>query len=336
MAMTAMRPAAALAAFIVCLSFISSSIAQAKSFNEREDVRNFISNLSSKHNFDRKQLETLFQQIELKQEIIDAMTRPYESKSWYEYRPIFVTDSRTQGGIRFMNEHRGALQKAEAQYGVPAEVITAIIGVESLYGEHKGKFRVVDSLSTLGFEYPPRAAFFKKELEQFLLLSREEGFSPLEISGSYAGAMGKPQFISSSYREYAVDFDKDGTRDLLNNSDDAIGSVANFLARHGWVRDQTIAVPAHNSGNANGTKSLKPKTTISDWKSRGVTPKLDIAPSVKAALIELKTESGAEHWLGTKNFYAITRYNHSPLYAMAVYQLSQAIKAGDAKQQAQR
>jgi len=301
--------------------------ALAGSFYQRQDVQNFIETLSERHKMEREELEQLFRQVEIKQEIIDAMNKPAEAKPWHQYRPIFVTDSRADDGVQFMRDNHDALQRAEEKYGVDATIITAIIGVESRYGKYRGKYRVMDALATLGFEYPRRSRFFRKELEHFLLLSREESLPPLAIKGSYAGAMGKPQFIASSYREYAVDFDGDGVRDLLNNSTDAIGSVASYLARHGWERDQLIAVPAKTKKPYTlNKKALKPKVNIEEWRQKGVTASTELDAQLKVALIPLKTQDGQEYWLGTKNFYAITRYNHSPLYAMAVYQLSQSIK----------
>ncbi len=295
---------------------------------QRQDVQAFIERIANSHNFERAELKRLFQQIEIQPEIIDAMNRPYEAKPWYQYRPIFVTRARMEEGAEFLRRHRGVLQRAESKYGVPAEIITAILGVETRYGRHRGKYRVADSLATLGFDYPRRSEFFLKELEEFLLLSREERFDPLAVTGSYAGAMGKPQFISSSYRHYAVDFDGDGIRDLIDNSADAIGSVANYLARHGWQRNQPVAVPVQPGENAPTEmgRLKKPDVPVKQWRQRGYTPEHTVADDLNADLIVLENENGPEYWLGLRNFYAITRYNHSELYAMAVYQLSLGIK----------
>ncbi len=294
---------------------------------QREDVKSFIDRLVDKHDFDRTELGQLFKQVEIQPEIIDAMNRPYESKPWYDYRPIFVTEARIQEGAIFLQQNYKVLKQAEEKYGVPAEIITAILGVETRYGRYRGKYRVVDSLATLGFDYPRRSKFFLNELEEFLLLSREEQFDPLAITGSYAGAMGKPQFISSSYRHYAVDFDGDGIRDLLDNSVDAIGSVANYLARHGWQRNQPIAVKttANQQQPKQMGKLKKPNTEIQQWRKQGFTPDQAISDELLAELIVLQNKNGSEYWLGMQNFYAITRYNHSALYAMAVYQLSLGI-----------
>ncbi|MFC1748153.1 lytic murein transglycosylase B [Pseudomonadota bacterium] len=311
---------------ILALSIPQYSLAQ-EEFLHRQDVQTFIDSLSQRHNIARTELEQLFKGVEIKQEIIEAISKPAEGKPWHQYRPIFVTDSRADEGAEFMRANRETLQRAEEKYGVDAAIITAIIGVESRYGKYRGKYRVIDALATLGFNYPRRGKFFRKELEHFILLSREESLDPFSLKGSYAGAMGKAQFISSSYREYAVDFDGDGIRDLLNNTADAIGSVASYLARHGWIRGELIAVPAKTDKSQKADKKTrKPKLTIEQWQKKGVVAEVPVNQDLKMALVSLKTQNGNQYWLGSKNFYAITRYNHSPLYAMAVYQLSQSIK----------
>ena len=296
--------------------------------NTRADVQAFIAEMSTKHGFKAQQLSQLFGEVKLQQKIIDAISRPAEAKPWHQYRPIFVTESRTQEGVAFWNQHQADLERAHQVYGVPPEIIVAIIGVETRYGRHKGSYRVMDSLATLAFTYPKRAAFFRSELEQYLLLTREESIEPLSLTGSYAGAMGMGQFISSSYRHYAVDFDGDGKRDLWNNPVDAIGSVANYFKQHQWQPGAMVTVPALVGGNhiqVTVQKGFKPHSTIAELRNKGVTPKAKADPQAMAALIELETRRGREYWLGLDNFYVITRYNHSPLYAMAVYQLGQAI-----------
>lgn len=294
----------------------------------REDVQQFIAEMVKKHGFDAKQLTAQFKQVKLKQKIIDAISRPAESKPWFQYRPIFVTKTRINEGIKFWEENQATLERAEKEFGVPPEIIVAIIGVETRYGRHKGGYRVMDSLSTLAFEYPKRSKFFRSELEHYLLLAREEKLNPLDIKGSYAGAMGKSQFISSSYRNYAIDFDGDGKRDLWTNTADAIGSVANYFKRHKWQPGGEVVAPALVGSNhiqVMVKKGYKPHTTVAELRKRGVTAKQNLDPDALGALIELKTRAGREHWLGLNNFYVITRYNHSPLYAMAVHQLGQAI-----------
>lgn len=262
-------------------------------------------------------------------EVLDAISRPAEAKPWHAYRPIFLTEPRIAKGVDFWKAERAALGRAEDIYGVPPEIIVAIIGVETLYGERVGRIRVLDSLVTLGFRYPRRSDFFLSELRHFLLLARDEGLDPLVVKGSYAGAMGVPQFISSSYRNYAVDFNGDGRKDLISSTVDAIGSVANYLNRHGWQRGGEIAVAAEIDGDdynellALGTK---PKLTMTELSRRGVRALGEVDAESRAALIELEQKNGTELWLVLDNFYAITRYNHSELYAMAVTQLAWKIR----------
>lgn len=298
--------------------------------SERADVKTFIQEMVDKHQFDAKKLTTLFKDVVLKQKIVDAISRPAEGKPWFQYRPIFVTKTRIKEGVKYWNDNEATLIAAEEKYGVPPEIIVAIIGVETRYGRHKGRYRVMDSLSTLAFAYPKRGKFFRSELEHYLLLTREEGFNPLDIKGSYAGAMGKSQFISSSYRHYAVDFDGDGKRDLWDNNADAIGSVANYFKRHKWQPGGDIVAPAMVGSNHIQVlvkKGYKPHSTVKELRQRGVTAKSKVDPEALGALLELKKRAGREHWLTLNNFYVITRYNHSPLYAMAVHQLGQAIIA---------
>ncbi len=295
---------------------------------QRADVQTFIKEMVDKNGFDADRLAALFEQVQLKSKIIDAITRPAEGKPWYKYRPIFVTQTRIDEGVAFWDKNRAELERAEKVYGVPPEIVVAILGVETRYGRHKGGYRVMDSLSTLAFEYPKRAKFFRSELEQYLLLTREENLDPIDIKGSYAGAMGKAQFISSSYRHYAVDFDGDGKRDLWNNTSDAIGSVANYFKRHKWQTGAKVTAPAIVGSNHIQVlvkQGYKPHSSVAELRQRGVTAKVKLDPQAMGALIELKTRAGREYWVGLDNFYVITRYNHSPLYAMAVYQLGQAI-----------
>ncbi|HEX23102.1 MAG TPA: lytic murein transglycosylase B [Chromatiales bacterium] len=298
---------------------------------QRTEVQSFIDEMATKHGFDRDELTAIFEQVRMKQKIIDAITRPAEGKPWHEYRPIFVTKTRISEGVKFWNENEVDLKRAEQVYGVPPEIIVAIIGVETRYGRHKGGWRVLDSLSTLAFAYPKRAKFFRSELEQYLLLAREESLDPLSIKGSYAGAMGKAQFISSSYRNFAVDFDGDGKRDLWNNTTDAIGSVANYFKRHKWQPGEPVgsyAMVGSNRITRLLKAGIKPHTTVKEFRQQGVTALTPLPPEAPAALIAFEKKVGRpDYWLGLNNFYTITRYNHSPLYAMAVYQLGQAISA---------
>lgn len=294
----------------------------------RKDVKEFIDEMVKQHGFKRKDLVKVFKKVKTDPAIIEAITRPAEAKPWFEYRPIFLTDTRIREGVKFWRKNASHLQRAYEKYGVPAEIIVAIIGVETRYGKYKGRHRVLDSLTTLAFDYPARGSFFRSELEQFLLLAKEEKTNPLNIKGSYAGAMGKPQFIASSYREYAVDFDGDGKRDLINSTVDAIGSVANYFARHQWHKDEPIAIPAKVQGDAYKAiveKGIKPQTELGKLLDSGVEIDTLQSPSLETALIELERKKDKEHWVAFHNFYVITRYNHSELYAMAAYQLAREI-----------
>jgi membrane-bound lytic murein transglycosylase B len=324
-------------AVVSLLLVACSSAPTVADLSKRDDMRDFITEMVQRHGFDRAQLEAWFKQARVRSDVIEAISRPAESKPWYECRPILLQSSRIEGGAAFWNENAMVLQRAEADYGVPPQIITAILGVETRYGSHQGSYRVMDSLVTLAFNYPPRASFFKEELEQYLLLTREEGMDPLTVTGSYAGAMGQTQFISSSYRHYAIDFDGDGKRDLWNDNADAIGSIANYFKAHGWERGGEVAVAATVSGErypALIAKGLKPSVNIAEMKRLGVKPAGTLADNQLAALIELAEKDANEYWLGLQNFYAITRYNHSPLYAMAVFQLSEEIRALHERQQA--
>ncbi len=297
--------------------------------SKRADVKKFINSMVKKHKFKRSELDDLFQHVVIKKKIIDAITRPAEAKPWYKYRKIFLTEKRISGGVKFWEQNASDLKRAYNKFGVPPEIIIAIIGVESLYGKHKGRYRLMDSLSTLAFDYPKRGKFFRSELEQYLLMAREEGVDALTLKGSYAGAMGKPQFIASSFRRYAIDFDSDGKRDLWNNSTDVIGSVANYFSKHKWKKGQPVTSPVKlkksKQTKAWVKKGIKPKIKISTLLKNGVTIEDDLPHDANAALLELELKNGYEYWVGVNNFYVITRYNHSQLYAMAVYQLSQEI-----------
>jgi len=298
-------------------------------------INDFIAEMVRDHNFAPSSLESVLSQAEMKQSILDAISRPAErTLEWKDYRKIFVTQKRINGGVSFMRKHRVALERAEMIYGVPKEVITAIIGVETYYGRMAGNYRVVDALSTLAFDYPPRAEFFRSELKEYFILAQEEGIDPLSIKGSYAGAMGYGQFIPSSYRNFAVDFDGDKKRDIWTNPKDAIGSVANYFKKHGWQTGEPVVVPAVAIGEDYSdivNASLKPKLSVEALAAKGFSAKDRRRYQGLATAMELQGEKGVEHWLGLKNFYVITRYNHSKLYAMAVHQLSQEIKEADQK-----
>jgi membrane-bound lytic murein transglycosylase B len=298
----------------------------------RTEADRFVREMVVRHDFDPAALQALMARATYRRAIIDSMDRPYEAKPWHSYRALFVTPERIDAGVAFWRENADLLARAEATYGVGPQIIVSIIGVETNYGENLGRHLVIDALTTLGFGYPRRADFFRSELEAFFLLTREERVDPLGAVGSYAGAMGKPQFIPSSYRAYAVDFDGDGRRDLWSSNADVIGSVANYFKRHGWRPGEPIAVPATSSGAIPAgiavaeKKPVLPDTTVAKLRSAGLDWREPLAPALPATLIRLDGIED-EYWVGLHNFYVITRYNHSNLYAMAVYQLSEEIRA---------
>ncbi len=295
-------------------------------YAQRADVKVFINEMVEQHGFDRAYLEKKFASAKRLDNVLESIAKPAEKElNWGQYRPIFVTEKRTSKGKEFIKQHKATLQRAENEYGVPVEIIAAIIGVETYYGRHTGKYTVFDSLTTLGFDYPKRSKFFKSELKQFLLLSKEEHIDIETMTGSYAGAMGMPQFISSSYRRYAVDFDGDGKRDLWNSTEDVIGSVANYFSEHGWVKggEVTSQVTVTDKSIVKPDNPQKPYTTLAQLRSQGVKMNAELDGNEKATLLKFETKRGDEYWVGLKNFYVITRYNHSELYAMAVYQLSE-------------
>jgi membrane-bound lytic murein transglycosylase B len=319
------------------LCFIAFALVTTASANIKQ--QNFIDLMVTKHQFDRDQLNKVFAGTEANATILKAITTPWEAKPWYEYYPIFLTENRLKKGLDFWQQYASELAQAEQQTGVPAQIIVAIIGVETYYGSYLGKYSVFDALQTLAFYYPPRSSFFSSELEQLFLLAQEEKFNIIDLKGSYAGAMGWGQFIPSSYRAYAVDFDQDGTRDLLHNPLDAIGSVANYFKRHGWQAGQTVAFPADIQGNnvkSLLSSSLKLQHNWQQAKALGVRlpAGYDAALSneTKVKLIEFAQPNQTEYWLVLNNFYVITRYNHSPLYAMVVFQLSEQLLNARLKQ----
>ena len=323
-----------LVGFTLLLSCASLMAQTPPSYANNPQVSQFITEMVDEHAFDQTELEALFAQAVKKQNILDAISRPAEKTlTWERYRNIFITDSRIEGGVKFWHENEAILNRAAAEFGVPEEIIVAIIGVETRYGGNKGSFRVIDALSTLAFDYPRRAKFFRKELKEFLLLAREQKQNPLDLVGSYAGAMGYGQFIPSSYRAYAVDYDKDEFADIWNNTEDAIGSVANYFKRHGWKPGEQVAVRSRVEKTLDETvinDSLKPKHDLAALKAKGFLPTTRLQEDQPASAIRLEGQYGTEYWIGLQNFYVITRYNHSRLYAMAVWQLSQEIASAKA------
>jgi membrane-bound lytic murein transglycosylase B len=294
--------------------------------------KHFIDLMVDKHQFDRKMVKSTLEKATKNDTILQSIAKPWEAKPWYQYYPIFLTEKRLSKGLTFWKTHQKTLARAEQETGVPAEIIVAIIGVETFYGTYKGKYSVLDALVTLGFHYPPRAKFFRSELAQLFLLAKEENFDITELKGSYAGAMGWGQFISSSYRYYAVDFDGDGVRDLLNNPKDAIGSVANYFKKHHWKANTDVAFKAQVNGTQYPellSKSLKYSHQWSQLQDAGVTiAASNLSKDMSVKLFKFEQKDNNEYWVGLPNFYVITRYNHSPLYAMAVFQFSQQLKQG--------
>lgn len=303
----------------------------ARSYESHPDALALIDELVAEHAFDRQKLLGVFAEARYRNSIVQLMDKPAESKPWSWYQPRVVSNKRVKEGRVFLQQHRETLERAEKQFGVPVEVIVAIIGVETSYGKNKGSTRVIDALSTLAFDYPRRSVFFRKELKSFLVLTRDEQVTPSSLKGSYAGAMGYGQFMPSSFQNYAIDFDGDGHRDIWNNPVDAIGSVANYFARHGWKKGAPVTSQASFTGDANsvkwvkGRRNLKPAYQLSELVALGLKPSVELAGDQPATPIRFNGVQGKEYWVGLHNFYVITRYNHSSLYAMAVYQLSQKI-----------
>lgn len=311
---------------ILPLLFIAFSVQAKESI---PNLENFITKAAKNNNLDEKSISLILKQAQKKQSIIDAMNRPAEKKKqWHEYRNIFLKQKRIDEGAKFWSKHQKTLDAVSKKTGVPAEIIVAIIGVETNYGGNKGSYRVIDALYTLAFFYPKRSKFFTAELEKFLVLTTKEKISALETKGSYAGAMGFGQFMPSSYLMYAVDYDKDGQRDLLNNVDDAIASVANYFKAHGWKKGQSIVHQGFVDKKFTKLKkqALKPSLTVSQLSQLGYHSKTKLDDKTKVSLTQLQQKDHVDYWFALHNFYVITRYNHSEMYAMAVYQLAQEIK----------
>lgn len=310
---------------------LSGRPASAVDLDRLPRITALINELVQKEGFDRDALRRLLARARYDQAVVDALSKPAEQLPWHRYRPIFLTKDRIERGLAFWSEQESVLDNAASRFGVPAEILVAIVGVETRYGSHKGKHRVLDSLVTLAASDHRRNGFFLDELRQFLLLTREEGRDPFEIFGSYAGAMGIPQFIASSYRRYAVDFDADGRRDLFRSPGDAIGSIGNYLVEHGWTPSGPILdyVTATGDTTALLAKTLQPDLSRAQMEQRGVVwPATASAMSATTPVALLKFQAADADFLvaGYGNFYAITRYNHSPQYALAVVQLAREIR----------
>jgi membrane-bound lytic murein transglycosylase B len=337
-----LRSAVSLAALACLASSAAIAGPTPANYAQRPEVRAFIDEMASERGFDAKALRRLFAQVEYQPRVIEAISRPVATPpKWYEFAPRFLAPERVEAGVTFWRAHEAALARADQEFGVPPEIIVAIIGVETYYGRYSGTYRVLDALTTLAFDYPRRAEFFRKELKQFLLLAREEHIPPLEPRGSYAGAFGLPQFMPSSIRAYALDYDFDGKVDLAADAEDAIGSVAHYLVRHGWERGQPLMSPALIDEDTKGAVLQKLDAGVSEreslpqWASQSVTAfeMPEKGPPDSARLLMLEEEGGPSYWLVFDNWFVITRYNRSRLYASAVVQLADAVRDA-AKQRA--
>lgn len=307
-------------------------------YRSHPEFSGFAERMQRKYGMDPGRLDELFTGVYRQQRILDAISSPTEGKDWQEYRPIFLTGERIEAGVEFWNKHAATLARAEREFGVDAETIVAIIGIETYYGRISGSWRVIEALSTLAFDYPPRQKFFRSELEHFLQLVTEEDIDIHNVQGSYAGAMGGGQFMPSSYRQYAVDFDKDGQRNLWKSWPDIIGSIAHYLSRYGWEHGAVIAVPAAATDNARPPLQEQGMTVENAGQLRkaGLVFSETVENDAEVRLVGLQHEDELTYWIGLKNFYVITRYNRSPLYAMAVTDLGRAITDRRLRQKLQR
>lgn len=325
-----------LAVLFITLLFSPLSFANAH-FADRHEVKKFIQKMVSKHGFKKAELINIFNHVKVRHEVMHQIKKPMEKGTWKAYRSIFITPSHIAQGVAFWDKYHSALQRAEQTYGVPAAIIVATIGVETKYGKNKGEYPVIDALSNIAFSGSSRAKYFQSELEEFLLLTREQHLNPLKVMGSYAGAMGQPQFMPSSYRYYAVNFSHSGKIDLNHNQVDVIGSVANYYKEHGWTTDGLIAMPAafniSQFDYVTRKETLNKRLTLAQLASYGITPVNPVSDTnLKAKLIALQSKHSQEYWLAFHNFDVIKRYNPSDLYAMALFQLGTYISAERKKQ----
>lgn len=315
-----------LAAIVLLLSFVLPGHALDL---DRPDVSAFIESMVRDHNYSQEKLRDILGQAEIRQSIIEKISKPAEKRlNWAEYRKIFITKERIRAGVTFWGENREALEAVSQETGVPVEILVGIVGVETYFGRIDGGHRVLDALTTLAFDYPPRSKFFRRELEQFLLLVREEDLQATEAVGSYAGAMGRPQFMPSSFRRYAVDSSGDGKRDIWNNWTDVAGSIANYFIRHGWKSGDEVVALATLGQSWSGPvpkNRLKAEDTVAGLSRKGVMFSTELPAESAGQLLTLKGNQGEEYWVGFDNFFVITRYNRSVMYALAVHQLGQEI-----------
>lgn len=315
--------------FVLSLLLLCSFVApfaKLSSAAELPGISRFVDEMVAKHQFRRDELANVFARAQHLPAVIELISRPATTRPWLEYRAAFVNPKRVRLGLEFWNKYRHTLRRAEQKYGVPQEIIVAVIGVETIYGQNAGSFLVLDALTTLAFDYPRRADFFRGELENYLLLAREQQFDLLAIRGSYAGALGIPQFMPGSYRNYAVDFNANRKIDLLGEDRDAIGSVANYLRSYGWSKGEPVAARAQ-VGDETCLGEIRTPRSLAEWAAAGVTSGADFAPEQSARLVDFTVEEGKEFWLAFNNFEVITRYNNSDFYAMSVFQLAEELKA---------
>ncbi len=315
---------------LIVVFTINPVIANALDLNKHPELNAIADNLVAAGIYNRTELQRLFANVELKPKVVKAFKRPAEKLTWGKYRGLFITDKVVRNGAQFWADHRPLLERAAKEYGVPEEIIVAILGVETRFGTNKGNNVVLNSLSTLSLQFERRKAFFQSELESFLKLAKSEQLDPITTVGSYAGAMGIPQFIASSYQAYAVDFDGDGKRDLINSYADAIGSVANYFNKHGWqsadpVNVKVVGVKA-SQFDTYKQSARSAQFNLKELKQAGINVSEKFSEQLAADLIKLESKRGTEYQVVFDNFYVIKRYNHSNLYAMAVSELSQAIK----------
>ena len=298
----------------------------------RNDVAAFIDDMVAEHGYDRATLEKALGDAQSRDSILEAIARPAEKRlTWPEYRAIFVRPEKIEAGVTFWRQHAELIRQVAERTGVSEEMLVGIVGVETNFGQRTGGYRVIDALATLAFDYPPRAKFFRSQLEEYLLLVREEAMDPLSATGSYAGAMGRPQFMPGSYRAYAVDFDGDGQRDIWENWSDVLGSVANYFVEHRWQSGNEVAARARLSDNWNGPEpdnALKAKSTVGALRAGGITFDTTMPDDHPASLVVLDLGEGQrEYWVGFHNFFVVTRYNRNVMYALAVKQMGEAIAA---------
>jgi membrane-bound lytic murein transglycosylase B len=328
-------------ALLAALFWLAGSQPAAAISTHRADVKAFVADMAAQYGFEKRVVRKWLDAAKSQPAILEAMEKPAEkAKPWYEYRPIFLTERRIREGTEFWLAHRQELDRGSVRSGVPPEILAAILGVETYYGRLTGSYRVIDALATLAFDYPPRSKFFTDELGQYLLLTRELHLDPLSVKGSYAGAMGAPQFMPSNYRRFAVDADADGRIDLWSNWSDVCASVGNYLKEHGWNEGEPVlseaSVDPAKAETLDGRK-LALEETVGSLKAKGVDFDSSSLPADAPALLIAADEPDGVHWrVGYNNFYAITRYNHSALYAMAVYELAAAVKQQVLASDAQR